>query len=116
VRAIVEEIEERLRKAGARPVRRKGGDHQAASAWCSAPVQSIRPEGCCQGGLVREYGMPASAKIPASAGLDDVVFRRAQAEPGAVMLRRRAPWGGWQDMTAGQFRAEVTALARRIIG
>jgi hypothetical protein len=55
--------------------------------------------------------MPAPVKIPVSAGLDDVVFRRARAEPGAVMLRRRAPWGGWQDVTAGQFRAEVTALA-----
>ena len=32
------------------------------------------------------------------------------------MLRRRAPWGGWQEVTAGQFRAEVTALARGIIG
>jgi long-chain acyl-CoA synthetase len=60
--------------------------------------------------------MPASAEIPVSAGLDDVVFRRARAEPGAVMLRRRAPWGGWQEVTAGQFRAEVTALARGIIG
>ena len=59
-------------------------------------------------------GMPASAEIPASGGLDDVVFRRARAEPGAVMLRRRAPWGGWQEVTAGQFRAEVTALARGI--
>jgi long-chain acyl-CoA synthetase len=69
-----------------------------------------------QGGFVRECVMPTSAKIGASADLDDVVFRRAQAEPGAVMLRRRAPRGGWQDVTAGQFRAEVAALARGIIG
>ncbi len=35
--------------------------------------------------------MPAMAVIPASASLADVVFRRAQAEPGAVMLRKRTP-------------------------
>jgi long-chain acyl-CoA synthetase len=65
---------------------------------------------------VREYRVPALAKISASAGLDDVVFRRARAEPGSVMLRRRTPRGGWEDVTSGQFRAEVTALARGIIG
>ncbi len=31
------------------------------------------------------------------------------------MLRRRTPQGGWQDVTAGQFCAEVAALARGII-
>ncbi|HXZ69985.1 MAG TPA: AMP-binding protein, partial [Streptosporangiaceae bacterium] len=65
---------------------------------------------------MRQCGMPASANIPTSGGLDDVVFRRAGAEPGAVMLRRRTSRGGWEDVTAGQFRAEVAALARGIIG
>ncbi len=64
---------------------------------------------------MREYGMPAITVIPASASLADVVSRRAQAEPGAVMLRKRTPRDGWQDVTAGQFRAEVVALARGII-
>ena len=59
--------------------------------------------------------MPALAAIPASASLTDVVFRRGQAEPGAVMLRRRTTRDGWQDVTAGQFRTEVAALARGII-
>ncbi len=31
---------------------------------------------------MREYGIPAVAEIPASASLADVVFRRAEAEPG----------------------------------
>jgi long-chain acyl-CoA synthetase len=63
-----------------------------------------------------ECGVTASAQVPPSAGLADVVFHRAQAEPGAVILRRRMPRGDWQDVTAGQFRAEVAALARGIIG
>jgi long-chain acyl-CoA synthetase len=64
---------------------------------------------------VREYSVPAVAAVPASAGLADVVFRRAAAEPGAVMLRRR-DGGGWHDVTAAQFRAEVAALASGLIG
>jgi long-chain acyl-CoA synthetase len=64
---------------------------------------------------VRVYRMPALAEIPASASLADVVFRRARAEPDAVMLRRRSPGCGWQDVTAAMFGAEVAALARGII-
>ena len=64
---------------------------------------------------MREFGLPALAEIPASAGLADVVFRRAEAEPGMVVLRRRAEGGGWRDVTAEQFRAEVTALARGLV-
>jgi long-chain acyl-CoA synthetase len=59
--------------------------------------------------------MPALVELPASANLTDVVFSRAEAEPGAVVLRRRAPGGGWQDVTAAEFRAEAAALARGLI-
>jgi len=65
---------------------------------------------------VREYSLPALVVIPASASLADVVFRRAEAEPGMVVLRKRPAAGGWQDVTAGQFHAEVSALAKGLIG
>jgi long-chain acyl-CoA synthetase len=64
---------------------------------------------------MREYSMPALAELPASANLTDVVFSRAEAEPGAVVMRRRTPDGGWQDVTAAEFRAEAAALARGLI-
>ncbi len=64
---------------------------------------------------MREYGTPALVEIPASASLVDVVFRRAEAEPGMVMLRRRTGGGSWQDVTAAQFRAEVAALAKGLV-
>jgi long-chain acyl-CoA synthetase len=64
---------------------------------------------------VREYAIPALAEIPASASLADVLFRRAQAQPGTVMLRKRASAGSWLDVTAGQFRAQVAALAKGLI-
>ncbi|MGO8962003.1 MAG: AMP-dependent synthetase/ligase [Streptosporangiaceae bacterium] len=61
-----------------------------------------------------EYGIPALIEIPDDAGLADVVFSRAAADPDEVMLRRRAG-GSWQDVTAGQFRAQVAALAKGLI-
>jgi long-chain acyl-CoA synthetase len=65
---------------------------------------------------MREYSTPALVEIPASASLADVVFRRAAAEPGRAMLRKRAGRGdGWQDVTAAQFRAEVAALAKGLV-
>ena len=45
---------------------------------------------------MREFGVPALTEIPASARLTDTVVRRAGAEPGAVVLRRRTGAGSWQ--------------------
>jgi long-chain acyl-CoA synthetase len=64
---------------------------------------------------VREYSIPALVEIPVTASLADVVFTRAQATPDAVMLRRRSEQGSWQDVTAQQFRSEVSALAKGLI-
>jgi long-chain acyl-CoA synthetase len=67
---------------------------------------------------VDEYRIPALAEIPASANLAKVVFRRAAEQAQAVMLRRPGPAGlsgEWTDVTARQFRDEVTALAKGLI-
>lgn len=64
---------------------------------------------------MREFSFPALAKIPASASLADVVFRRPKAEPDAVILRRRAGAGNWQDVTAARFATEVAALAKGLV-
>ena len=67
---------------------------------------------------MREYSIPALAEIPASANLAKAVFRRAAEQPEAVMLRRPGPAGmpgEWADVTARQFRDEVTALAKGLI-
>jgi long-chain acyl-CoA synthetase len=63
---------------------------------------------------VLEFGIPALIEVPDDAGLADVVFSRAAADPSEVMLRRRAA-GIWQDVTAGQFQAEVSGLAKGLI-
>ena len=65
-----------------------------------------------------EYSIPALAEIPATANLAKTVFRRAAEQPQAVMLRRPGPAGlsgEWTDVTVGQFRDEVTALAKGLI-
>jgi long-chain acyl-CoA synthetase len=64
---------------------------------------------------VREYSIPALAEIPPSATLADVVFSRASQDPHAVVIRRNAGGGRWDDVTAAQFRDEVAALAKGMI-
>jgi long-chain acyl-CoA synthetase len=75
---------------------------------------------------VREYSIPALVDVPATASLADVVFTRAASQPHSVIMRRldgsrpgaqgepNGP-GGWRDVTAEQFRDEVTALAKGLI-
>jgi long-chain acyl-CoA synthetase len=64
---------------------------------------------------VLEFGIPALIEVPDDAGLADVVFSRAAADPDSVMLRRRSADGRWQDLTAGQFQEQVSALAKGLI-
>ena len=64
---------------------------------------------------MREFSLPALAEIPARANLASSIFRRAAEQPQAVMLRRPAADGSWQDVTAGQFKAEVVAVAKGLV-
>ncbi|MBO0838252.1 MAG: long-chain fatty acid--CoA ligase, partial [Actinobacteria bacterium] len=62
-----------------------------------------------------EFGIPALIEIPDDAGLADVVFSRAAADPDETVIRRRLVNGGWQDVTSGDFRDQVSALAKGLI-
>ena len=66
---------------------------------------------------MREYSTPAMVEVAPSASLADVVFERAEREPQAVIMRRQSDGGGppWRDVTAGQFRDEVTSLAKGLV-
>ena len=64
---------------------------------------------------MRQHSIPALVQIPDSANLADVVSRRAADQPQQVALRRSNGGGTWQDVTAGRFRDEVTALAKGLI-
>ncbi len=65
---------------------------------------------------MREYSTPALVEVAPSANLADVVFERADREPQAAVMRRRTGGGpAWREVTAAQFRDEVTALAKGLI-
>jgi len=64
---------------------------------------------------VRQHSIPALVQIPDSANLAQVVSRRAADQPQQVALRRGTGAGTWQDVTASEFRDEVTALAKGLI-
>ncbi|MGA2824594.1 MAG: long-chain fatty acid--CoA ligase [Streptosporangiaceae bacterium] len=63
---------------------------------------------------MRQHSIPALVQIPDSANLAEVVSRRAADHPQQVALRRNTA-GTWQDVTASEFRDEVTALAKGLI-
>ncbi|MEV4178348.1 AMP-binding protein, partial [Nonomuraea sp. NPDC049709] len=63
---------------------------------------------------MREYSVPKLVEVPASASLADTVFRRAEQEPGAVVMRRKTDTG-WPAVTAAEFRDQVVAVAKGLI-
>ncbi len=63
---------------------------------------------------MREYSVPILVDVPSSAGLADTVFRRAEQDPGVVVMRRKTD-AGWPAVTASEFRDQVVAVARGLI-
>ncbi|MGW4963320.1 AMP-dependent synthetase/ligase [Nonomuraea sp. NPDC004186] len=63
---------------------------------------------------MREYSVPVLVDVPASAGLSDTVFKRAEQEPGAVIMRRKTD-SGWPVVTASEFRDQVVGVAKGLI-
>ncbi|GAA3208989.1 AMP-dependent synthetase/ligase [Nonomuraea helvata] len=63
---------------------------------------------------MREYSVPVLVDVPASASLSDIVFRRAEQEPGTVVMRRKTD-AGWPAVTASEFRDQVAEVAKGLI-
>jgi long-chain acyl-CoA synthetase len=55
------------------------------------------------------------AAAPQVGGLADAVFDHALDDPGRVALGRKDDAGRWQDVTSGEFRDEVLALAKGLL-
>jgi long-chain acyl-CoA synthetase len=64
---------------------------------------------------VREYSVPATVRVADDETLVDAVYDNAARDASSVAYRRRGADRGWQEITAGQFAAEVTAVARGLI-
>ncbi|GAA1856205.1 AMP-dependent synthetase/ligase [Asanoa iriomotensis] len=63
---------------------------------------------------MREFSVPPVVTVGDAANLTDPVWDNAAAAPDAVQFRRRRD-GAWADVTCGQFRDEVVALARGLV-
>jgi long-chain acyl-CoA synthetase len=68
--------------------------------------------------VVRQHSIPALVEISGSDNLARIVPRRAADDPRQVALRRKdggQDSGTWRDVTIGEFRDDVTALAKGLI-
>ena len=63
---------------------------------------------------MREFAQPAVYTVPDRANLTDPVWSAAD-EVGEKVTFRRPANGGWTDVTAAQFRREVTGVAKGLI-
>jgi long-chain acyl-CoA synthetase len=63
---------------------------------------------------MRELAVPPLATVPASGGMAEAVFTNADEAPNTVSFRRKDA-GAWRDITAAQFSAEVTEVAKGLV-
>ncbi|MFC9888784.1 AMP-dependent synthetase/ligase [Streptomyces pilosus] len=79
-----------------------------------APVL-VEPEIRRLDGAVREASVAPFAPPVRHGSLADLPFDNATAAPDAVVLSRKTADGGWRDVTAEAFAAEVLAVAKGLI-
>ncbi|WP_374983470.1 AMP-dependent synthetase/ligase [Streptomyces fradiae] len=63
---------------------------------------------------MREFSLPALYEVPADGNLTDLVRRNAARHPDVAVMARKVQ-GGWQDVTAREFLAEVRSAAKGLI-
>ena len=63
---------------------------------------------------MREYSTPLQVSVPTAGNLTDDVVTNGTAHPDAVVFTRRIS-GGWIDVTAAEFLAEVRAVAKGLV-
>ncbi|RLL69603.1 AMP-dependent synthetase/ligase [Streptomyces sp. Z26] len=64
---------------------------------------------------MHEITVPASATEPRVGGLADAVFDHAAEDPDRVAMARKGADGQWRDVTSGEFRDQVLALAKGLL-
>jgi long-chain acyl-CoA synthetase len=64
---------------------------------------------------LREFTTPPLALPPPVGGLADAVFDHAVEDPLRIALGRKGDDGQWRDVTSGEFRDEVLALAKGLL-
>jgi long-chain acyl-CoA synthetase len=64
---------------------------------------------------VREFSLPALYEVSAQSSLPELLDRNAAEHPTTAVLARKLPGGGWQDVTAVEFLAQVRAAAKGLL-
>ena len=64
---------------------------------------------------MREYSVPAVVSVGAEDNLAAAVFDNAAEHPDVTLFRRRTGSGGWSEVTAAEFAAQVVAIARGLL-
>ncbi|SFK06376.1 AMP-dependent synthetase/ligase [Streptomyces pini] len=64
---------------------------------------------------MREFSLPALYEVPADGNLTDLIRRNAAQHPDLPVIARKDAKGGWEDLTAREFLAEVRAAAKGLI-
>ncbi|WP_030347186.1 AMP-dependent synthetase/ligase [Streptomyces sp. NRRL S-1022] len=90
------------------------GSHVSATDYDGRPVL-VEPEVRRLDGAVREAVVPPFAPPVTHGSLADLPYENAEAAPGQVVLSRKRSDGGWTDVTAARFAAEVQAVAMGLI-
>ncbi|MFI9827037.1 AMP-dependent synthetase/ligase [Streptomyces sp. NPDC051913] len=88
--------------------------YAAATDYDGAPVL-VAPEIRRLDGEVREVAVPPVVPSVTHGSLADLPFENAEAAPEDRVLSRRTADGGWSDVTAADFAAQVLALAKGLI-
>ncbi|MEW1696094.1 AMP-dependent synthetase/ligase [Streptomyces sp. NPDC091278] len=63
---------------------------------------------------MREFSLPALYEVPADGNLTDLIRRNASQHPDVAVMGRKVD-GGWADVTAAEFLAEVRGAAKGLI-
>jgi long-chain acyl-CoA synthetase len=64
---------------------------------------------------VREYSSPLTVEVPATGNLTDDVVTNARDHADAPVFSRRSADGGWEEVTAAAFLAEVRGVAKGLL-
>lgn len=80
-----------------------------------SPPSLVEPEIRRLDGVVREVSVPPLVAPVTHGSLADIPFDNATAAPEAAVLSRKNADGGWTDVTAAEFAAQVLAVAKGLI-
>ncbi|MEV5786717.1 AMP-dependent synthetase/ligase [Streptomyces sp. NPDC048448] len=80
-----------------------------------SPPSLVEPEIRRLDGVVREVSVPPLVARVTHGSLADIPFDNAAEAPGEPVLSRKDSDGGWQDVTAAEFAAQVLAVAKGLI-